>query len=88
MQRYNIDTDQTVEQLWETRTVAIEGMTCENCVKHVRKALKRVNGVKDVNVDLESATATVTYDTTKTDMPALHDALLQSGYRPRHEVAT
>lgn len=86
MQRYNVDTDQTVEQLWETRSIGIDGMTCENCVKHVQKALKRVNGVKDVKADLESNSATVTFDTTKTDIPALHNALLQSGYRPRLEV--
>jgi copper ion binding protein len=86
MQRYNVDTDHTVEQLWDTRSIGIDGMTCANCVKQVQKALKRVNGVKDVKVDLDTASATVTFDTTKTDMPALHDALLQSGYRPKHEV--
>jgi copper chaperone len=87
MQKYNIDNGQTVADLWETHTFGIAGMTCENCVKTVQKALKRVSGVKDVNVSLEDATATVTFDTTKTDMPALHDALLRAGYHPAREVA-
>ena len=86
MQKYNIDTDQPVVDLWETRTFGIDGMTCDNCVKTLTKGLKRVNGIKDVAVDLKDATATVTFDTTKTDIPAIHDAILASGYRPTREI--
>lgn len=87
MQRYNVHThDDQVEQLWETRSLGIEGMTCENCVRQVTKALKRVNGVKNIEVDLEAGYVTITFDTTKTDMPMLHDALLASGYRPAAEA--
>jgi copper chaperone CopZ len=66
----------------ETQDIGIAGMTCDNCVKRVEKALHGVDGVTRVYVDRRSARATVTYDTTKTHMPALHDALLKSGYRP------
>lgn len=86
MQQYNIDTGENVADLWETHSFGIDGMTCDNCVKTITKALKRVNGVKDVAVDREGASATVTFDTTKTDIPALHDAVLASGYRPVAEV--
>ena len=89
MQQYNVDTgDRAIEEIWETRSFGIKGMTCDNCVKTVTKTLKKVNGVKDVSVDREGATATVTYDTTKTDMPALHEALLKSGYKPAKVVAS
>jgi copper ion binding protein len=83
MQKYNIAEINPEEVIWETRTLAIEGMTCDNCVKHVEKALRSVNGVKSVEVDRENARANVTFDTTKTDMPALDDALKKSGYRAR-----
>jgi copper chaperone len=86
MQTYNIDTDQPVVDLWETRTFGIDGMTCENCVRTLTKALKRVNGIKEAVVDLKDATATVTFDTTKTDIPAIHDAILASGYHPTREI--
>jgi copper chaperone CopZ len=86
MQRYNIDTPEKVSELWETRVLGIEGMTCENCVKALTKALKRVNGIKDVNVERENARASVTFDTTKTDMAAIHEAILNSGYKPTAEV--
>ncbi|HTG43085.1 MAG TPA: heavy-metal-associated domain-containing protein [Verrucomicrobiae bacterium] len=86
MQQYNIETPERVADLWETRVLGIEGMTCDNCVKTLTKALKRVNGVKDVEVDRENARASVTFDTTKTDMPAIHEAILHSGYKPTREV--
>ncbi|HXS69874.1 MAG TPA: heavy-metal-associated domain-containing protein [Candidatus Polarisedimenticolia bacterium] len=66
----------------ETDEIGISGMTCDNCVKRVEKALRAVNGVTDVHVDRAAALATVTFDTTKTHMPELHDALLKSGYHP------
>jgi len=42
-----------------TYTLAVEGMMCQNCVAHVKKALEAVKGVADVTVDLDSKTATV-----------------------------
>ena len=48
----------------------------------VEKALRSVNGVTGVHVNRPAALATVTFDTTKTHIPELHDALLKSGYRP------
>jgi len=66
----------------ETQDIGIDGMTCDNCVSRVEKALRGVDGVSEVRVNRRSALATVTFDTTKTHMPALHDALLKSGYRP------
>jgi copper chaperone len=87
MQQYNIDTDQKIPDLWETRVLAIEGMTCDKCVETLTKALKRVNGIKEVSVDRQNAQATITFDTTKTDMPAIHDAILESGYKPAREAS-
>ena len=86
MQQYNVDTPDRVADLWETRTLGIEGMTCDNCVKTLTKALKRVNGIKDVAVDRENARATITFDTTKTDMAAIHEAITHSGYKATREI--
>ena len=70
------------ESAWETRDIGIQGMTCDNCVRKAEKALRSKPGVKEVRVDRAAARATVTFDRAKTDIPALHDALLQSGYTP------
>src|SRR5688572_14146891 len=87
MQQYNIDKPgAAVADLWETRILGIEGMTCDNCVKTLTRALKKVNGIKDAQVDRENARATITFDTTKTDMAAIHSAVEQSGYKATKEV--
>lgn len=66
----------------ETRDIGIAGMTCDNCVRRVDRALRAVAGVTQVKVDRAAARATVTFDPSQTDIPALHDALLKSGYQP------
>ena len=35
---------------------------CEHCKKHVTNALSKMEGVTEVNVDLEAKTATVTME--------------------------
>ena len=40
----------------------INGMMCQNCVKHVHKALSKMDGVTDVEVSLEKNNAVVTSD--------------------------
>jgi cation transport ATPase len=42
-----------------THTLAVEGMMCQHCVSHVKKALEGVKGVAAVSVDLDTKTATV-----------------------------
>ena len=43
-----------------TKTLKVEGMMCQHCVKHVSEALRGVDGVTSVEVSLEAGTATVT----------------------------
>jgi len=43
-------------------TLPITGMTCANCVSTVEKGLKRLDGVKEVSVNLALERATVIYD--------------------------
>ena len=41
------------------KTFDVKGMTCDNCVQHVTKALRGVHGVTAVKVDLASNSAQV-----------------------------
>lgn len=43
-----------------TTVLHIDGMSCQNCVRHVTEALTAVDGVQSVTVSLEQKTATVT----------------------------
>lgn len=39
------------------KKVGIEGMTCDHCAKRVENALKELDGVKNVKVNLKKKTA-------------------------------
>ena len=41
------------------QTLVIEGMMCMHCAAHVEEALKKIEGVADVKVDLKGKCATV-----------------------------
>jgi copper chaperone len=82
MDKSNIENLNPKERYIETRTIGIEGMTCDKCVQTIERALRGIDGLSEVKVDRSNKTATVTYDNRKTDIPALHDTLLQHGYRP------
>jgi copper chaperone CopZ len=82
MDKTNIANLSPEQRFLETKEIEIDGMTCDNCVRTIEKALHGVDGVREVRVDRHRRRATVTFDTTKTNMPALHDILLGHGYRP------
>ena len=82
MDKTNIANLPEDERALETKNIEIDGMTCDNCVRIIDKALRGVNGVKDVRVDRARRLATVTFDTRKTHIPELHDVLLRHGYKP------
>ena len=62
--------------------IATEGEDCNECVRQLRPVLMKINGVKDVGVDLENERVVITFDARKIHAPDLHDAILKSGYRP------
>lgn len=61
-------------------TISISGMTCNHCVMHVGNALKELDGVADVRVDLAGKSADVTYDEPKTDKSKMAEAVKEAGY--------
>ncbi len=61
-------------------TIYIVGMTCQHCVEAVEAALGRVNGVTDVEVDLDSGTATFSEEK-PVDMAAVRQAVADAGYK-------
>ncbi len=63
-----------------TAHFSIENMTCATCPISVRKAMKRVDGVKSVDVDFESKIATVVYDPAVTTPAAIAAASTNVGY--------
>lgn len=62
-----------------TSTVKIKGMSCNHCVMAVTKALNEMQGITNVQVDLEKAQATFDYDET-VDMNTVHQKIEKTGY--------
>jgi len=58
----------------------VTGMTCASCVNRVQKALKKVPGVIDANVNLASEQASVTYVPTSVGWSELKAAVENAGY--------
>lgn len=64
----------------ETMTFPVKGMSCKMCVKHVTTALLGVAGVTEVEVNLDAAQATVTYDPALANTGAFKAAVAEAGY--------
>jgi Cu+-exporting ATPase len=64
----------------ETLTLPIGGMTCASCVAHVQKALSKVPGVTEANVNLATEKATVTLVPGVAALGDLKQAVADAGY--------
>lgn len=63
--------------------INIEGMHCKVCIYRVTKSLKRLKEVKDVEINLDKGTATVTLnDGEDVTEEILNEAVEDSGYKP------
>ncbi len=58
----------------------IEGMTCSACASHVDNATRKLDGVKEVNVNLLSNTMEVEYDEKHCSVDVIIDAVKKAGY--------
>ena len=61
-------------------TISVGGMTCAACVRRVETALKDVEGVTDVAVNLATAKATITHDAVWGGEAALQQVVVDQGY--------
>ncbi len=60
--------------------IKVRGMTCGSCVVSVKKALSQTKGVKNADVSLEKAEATVVYDDAQVNQQQLRDAIKKAGF--------
>ena len=62
-------------------------MTCTSCAARITRAVRKVEGVDAVRVDLATDAATVTYDPARTSLAAIAAAVGAAGYEARTEAA-
>ena len=58
----------------------VTGMTCSACSASVEKAVKKLNGIESVNVNLLSNSMTVDYDENNIDKSEIIKAVVDAGY--------
>lgn len=73
-----MDSNQTVFQ--------VEGMTCSSCVRHINSALKKMEGVEDVQVSLSDKKVIVKHDPKKVPADVIRKAITEEGY-PSKQLA-
>ena len=67
----------------KTATFAIRNMTCPLCPVTVKRAMAGVAGVRSVEVNFQTKTATVSFDPSKTTIAAIAKASTDAGYPAR-----
>ena len=60
------------------------GMTCSSCVAHVDKAVRGLEGVQDVNVNLLQNSMTVEFDENQLTDNQIFDAVDKAGYKAQN----
>ncbi|MGI6622895.1 MAG: heavy-metal-associated domain-containing protein [Acetivibrionales bacterium] len=61
------------------KKITIEGMSCQNCVRHVKEALEELAGVQSVNVSLERKIAEIELNQ-DVDNETIKAAIEDAGY--------
>ncbi|WHH59982.1 heavy metal translocating P-type ATPase [Petroclostridium sp. X23] len=61
--------------------IPISGMTCASCANAIEKSIKKLPGVPEVNVNFATEKAKVVYDTSKTRISEIKDAIAKAGYK-------
>ena len=65
---------------FEETTVSVGGMSCAACVRRVEMALKELDGVADVAVNLATARATIRHGRTWAGLEKVREAVTDHGY--------
>jgi copper chaperone CopZ len=62
-----------------TRSIVVNGMTCDHCASTVRAEISKLPGIVDVDVDVAAGTVRLTGDPLPGDAP-LREAIEEAGY--------
>lgn len=64
----------------ETKTIMVEGMSCQHCVNTIKKAVGELKGVGKVEVDLQAKKVTVELDSTTITLETVKATIEDQGY--------
>lgn len=67
----------------ETKTLGVDGMSCQHCAAAVTKAVNSVAGAKKAVVDLKGNSVTFQYDPAKLDFARINEVIREAGFEVR-----
>jgi len=72
----------------KSESYKINGMTCAACARAVERAVKKLDGTVDANVNIATDKLALTYDETKVEPSAIMEAISKAGYEALEEKNT
>ncbi len=72
----------------KTESLKIIGMTCAACAKASERAVKKLDGVVEANVNFATEKMVVQYEDSKLDIDKIKEAVRKAGYEAVEEVET
>ncbi len=60
--------------------ITVNGMSCDHCRICVESAVKQLNGVKSVKVNIKKGSAAVKFDDAEIDVSEIRNAITEAGY--------
>ncbi|QVK20459.1 copper-translocating P-type ATPase [Mycoplasmatota bacterium] len=72
----------------ETKKYKVSGMTCASCASSVEKAVSKLDGVKEVSVNLTTEKMSVKYNNDILDNDEIIQAVSKAGYIAKDDVAS
>lgn len=64
----------------ETATLNVKGMSCGHCVKAVEGSVGKLDGVKEVKVDLDQGTVAIEFDGSAVSVEKIKETIDEQGY--------
>lgn len=77
--------DQATTESIQSISLSITGMTCAACANRIEKNLSKLAGVKQVNVNLATEKALVTYDPAQASVEKMIEKVKKTGYGVQEE---
>ena len=72
------ESDESIREI----SLPIAGMTCASCVRAVERAIGKLDGIREVSVNLATEKARIAYYPSKIRLSQIRDAISRAGYEP------
>ncbi len=71
----------------EAIVIQLPTMQCGTCKKNIEKAVKKLDGVNEVNVVVKDKIANIKYDKSKTNLNEIEGVIVMAGYQANDKPA-